>query len=266
MNYINYVNYEIFKEKFEYYFKNYNIKYTERITEDFYIFYQRIITENQKYNLTSITDIDGVIAKHFVDSVIVLNYFDIHCGAKVIDIGTGAGFPGLPLYIMRNDLNITFLDSSAKKIKFIEDTFALIKSEHINSDKIGRLNFICGRAEDTAKSENFRAKYDFAVSRAVARLNILCELAAPLICKDGYYISYKGKNVETEIEEAKNAIDILGLDIAEIQKFNIITNAATETPSEISEENKRVLIKIKKIKNTMPIYPRNFAKITKNPL
>ena len=246
--------YNIFKERFEYYFKNYNIDYTDEITKNFYKYYQRLITENQKYNLTSITDTDEVIVKHFIDSVIVLKYFDIPVGAKIIDIGTGAGFPGLPLYIMRSDLNITFLESSAKKIKFTEDTVI-----SIYNGPDSKLNFICGRVEDTARDNNYRSAYDFAVSRAVAKLNILCELAAPLICIGGYYIAYKGRNAEAEISEANSAMKILGLDIAKTQKFNI--SCETE-----SAENQRVLIKIKKIKQTHQIYPRSYAKIIKSPL
>ena len=244
--------YETFEKKFADYFEKYNIKYTDGIIKSFFIFYERLITENRKYNLTSITHTDEVIVKHFIDSVVILNYVDIPCSAKIIDIGTGAGFPGLPLYIMRNDIDITFLDSSAKKIKFIENTAKLMN--------LSGLNFICGRAEDIAKGEN-RAAYDFAVSRAVAKLNILCELAAPLVRKGGYYIAYKGKNAEAEITEAANAIKILGLEIAAIHKFNIET-----TEDNITEENKRALIIIKKIKNTVSIYPRNYAEIIKNPL
>jgi 16S rRNA (guanine(527)-N(7))-methyltransferase GidB len=254
------LKYEIFEEKFVHYFKSYDIEYTGEIIKNFFGFYQRVITENEKYNLTSITDIDEAIVKHFVDSVIVLKCFEIPYGAKIIDIGTGAGFPGLPLYIMRNDLNITFLDSSAKKIKFIEDTVGLLEFE-----TGGSLDFVCGRAEDIAKDKNFRGTYDFAVSRAVAKLNVLCELAAPLICKGGYYIAYKGKSAENELTEAHNALKILNLQVTELKKFEII-NIKNEAEEIKQEENKRVLIKIKKIKETMPKYPRNFAKIIKNPL
>jgi 16S rRNA (guanine527-N7)-methyltransferase len=245
---MSYINYEIFEEKLIYHFENYNIECNAEAAKNFYGFYRRVITENQKYNLTSVTDADEFILKHFADSVMPLKYFGIFSGAKIIDIGTGAGFPALPMYIVRRDLNITFLDSSAKKINFIKDAVSAVSPAGG-----GKAEFICGRAEDTAKAADFRAAHDFAVSRAVARLNILCELAAPLIRTGGSFISYKSKNAEAEISEAKNAVKILGLEIAGIQKFNI-------------GDAERVLINIKKIKDTDSIYPRSFGKIIKKPL
>ena len=113
------IDYETFEEKFIFSFKKHDIDFDEKIIKDFYIFTNYLLSENEKYNLTSITDIDEIIVKHYIDSVMILKYFDIPENSKIIDIGTGAGFPALPLFIMRPDLQITFLDSSNKKINFI---------------------------------------------------------------------------------------------------------------------------------------------------
>ena len=233
-----------FTQKLAHYFNKYNINFTGETAEKFYLFTEYLISENEKYNLTSIKDIDEIIVKHYIDSVIILKYFNIPENSRIIDVGTGAGFPALPLHIMRNDLQITFLDSSNKKINFIKNSPA------INTNN---LKFLCGRAEDFGKDLNLRETYDFALSRAVAKLNILCELAAPFIKPDGYFIAYKSKNAKDEIRESKNALKTLGLEIADIIEFDL-------------NENGRSLIKIKKTKKISSAYPRNFSEITKNPL
>lgn len=242
------MDYETFAEKFAFYFKAYDIDYNEKIIKDFYVLTDLLLTENEKYNLTAIKDIDGIIVKHYIDSVMILKYFAIPENAKIIDIGTGAGFPALPLYIMRNDLRITFLDSSHKKINFIKHA-----AENIfgNYDKF---IFYCGRAEDFGKKENVRETYDFAVSRAVARLNVLCELAAPFIYPGGYFIAYKSKNTDEEIFESEKAFRELDLTVTETAEFDL------------DGDNKRVLLEIKKLKKTPSKYPRSFSKITKSPL
>jgi len=237
-----------FEEKFIFYFKKHDIDFDEKIIKDFYIFTNYLLSENEKYNLTSITDIDEIIVKHYIDSVMVLKYFDIPENSKLIDVGTGAGFPALPLSIMRTDLKMTFLDGSNKKINFIKSAVDNVSNNFI---------FYCGRAEDFGKKSDVRETYDFAVSRAVARLNILCELTIPFIKPGGFFIAYKSKNVDEEIFEAKNALKILDLTIDEIQEFNLKTE---------NDNNKRVLVKIKKLKKTSPKYPRKFSDITKNPL
>jgi len=279
------IDYKTFKEKFIYYFKQnvgrgdldappYPIPaLDEKIINDFYMFTDYLLCENKKYNLTSITDIDDIIVKHYIDSIMILKYFDIHENLKIIDIGTGAGFPALPLSIMRKDLKITFLDSSNKKINFIKNAPYDNKNNFI---------FYCGRAEDFGRDIKIRETYDFAVSRAVAKLNILCELAAAFINPGGFFIAYKSKNADEEITEAKNALKILDLEIEETAEFNLICNPPSlrDTPFQMGafagdgvpdvpdniNENKRVLIKIKKLKNTSSKYPRKFSDITKNPL
>jgi len=237
-------DHETFKEKFAFYFNKYDIDFDEKILNQFYVFTEYLLSENEKYNLTSIKDTDGIILKHYIDSIIILKYFDIPENSKMIDVGTGAGFPALPLSIMRKDLRITFLDSSNKKINFIQSALA---------DHSDHFTFCCGRAEDFGRDMQIRETYDFAVSRAVAKLNVLCELAAPFIKPDGFFVAYKSKNVQEEIYEAENALKILGLNITDTVEFHL-------------NDSERVLVKIKKVKKISPKYPRNFSDITKNPL
>ena len=276
------IDYKTFEEKFIYYFKAYALDYNEKIIKDFYSFTDFLLSENQKYNLTSIKNIDEIIVKHYIDSVMILKYFDIPENSKIIDIGTGAGFPALPLYIMRKDLQITFLDSSNKKINFIKNAIK------------GDFMFYCGRAEEFGRDINIRETYDFAVSRAVARLNVLCELTAAFIRPGGYFIAYKSINAHDEIAEAKNALKMLELEIEDTVEFDLFvgdgvpdvpdgkppslrdtrippspadSNGASGMPRPTQNgANKRVLIKIKKLKKTSPKYPRNFSDITKTPL
>jgi len=240
------MDFEIFEKKIIYCFQKYEINCNDAIINNFYIFTKQLLSENEKYNLTSLSEIDEIIIKHYIDSVLILKYFEIPKDAKIIDIGTGAGFPALPLYIMRNDLQITFLDSTNKKINFIKNT-----AEQITGNK--KFIYHSGRAEQHGKNPKIRETYDIALMRAVAKLSVLCELAAPYIHPEGFFVAYKGKNAENEIFEAQNAIKILGLKITETAKFDL-------------EDNKRTLIKIQKLNKTPLLYPRQNSEIIKNPL
>jgi len=231
----------MFEQKFTYYFEKYKLEYDERMVRKFNLFADYLMSENLKYNLTAIRDLDGVIVKHFIDSVIILNYLDFPADARIIDIGAGAGFPSVPVAILREDLKITCLDSSAKKINFIENAADLLDLKN--------LDFFCGRAEDL----KVRGFYDFAVSRAVARLNILCELAAPVLKPGGIFCAYKSKSADEELDECKNAFKILGLEFINNIKFKL-------------EDEERAFIIIKKICETPGKYPRNFSQISKSPL
>jgi len=222
------VEFEIFENKMRYYLKKYNINYNDAIINNFYIFTKYLLSENEKYNLTSILQIDEIIVKHYIDSIMILKYFKIQKNAKIIDIGTGAGFPALPLYIMRNDLRITFLDSTAKKINFIKNAAGQINGEP------KEFIYYSGRAEQYGQNPKIRESYDIALMRAVAKLSVLCELGAPYINPEGFFVAYKGKNAENEITEAQNAIKRLDLQITETVKF------------ELENETKRTLIKIQK--------------------
>jgi len=244
-------NYENFEKDFLYRFKDNGIPYFDKndkndknnkIIKKFYNFTKYLLSENEKYNLTAITDTGEIIVKHYIDSVIILKYFDIPEKSKIIDIGTGAGFPALPISIIRNDLNITFIDSSAKKINFLKK-YATTKNYIFYNE----------RAEELGKNKKIRETYDFAVLRAVAKINTICEIASPFLKPGGSLIVYKSKNPEIEISQAKKAMETLNLKIDEIFEFEI-------------EENKRCLIKIKKLKNTPEKYPRNYSEILKSPL
>lgn len=234
-------DYKTFENKFLYWFNKNNIKHTDKNIKEFYDLTNYLLIENEKYNLTAIKNIDEIIIKHYIDSIIIFKYFDIPEKSKIIDIGTGAGFPALPLSIIREDLNITLLDSSEKKINFIKKAF---HDKYI---------YYCGRAEEFGKDKKIRETYDFAVSRAVAKLNILCEISSPFIKPGGFFISYKSKNANEEISKAENILKILNLQIDKISEFEI-------------ENNKRYLIYIKKLKNTPEKYPRNYSDIIKNPI
>ena len=201
----------------------------------FETYYKELIEYNQKVNLTAITDEQEVYIKHFFDSCLAQQY--IPFGAQVVDIGTGAGFPGVPLNIVRNDIDLHLVDSLNKRIIFLNELRAKLNLNY---------NTYHSRAEDFCTNLNYRERFDVAVSRAVAKLNTLSEYCLPLVKVGGKFIAYKSGEIEQEINESLNAIKILGGQIEEIQKFTLPNNMGT-----------RSLVIIKKIKNTPNKYPRN---------
>lgn len=222
-----------------------NLDLTEEQIRNFYDFMNLLIEKNKVMNLTGITEPKEVILKHFIDSLTVLK--DINEIDSVIDVGTGAGFPGIPLKIAKNSLEVTLLDSLNKRINFLNEVI-----ENINLDKIKTIH---GRAEDFGQNAEYREKYDVAVSRAVAPLNILLEYMLPFVKAGGKCICMKGSNCDEEIENAKNAIEILGGKIEKIEKFNLPNS-----------DNNRTILTIKKLKKTSRQYPRKAGIPTKNPL
>lgn len=205
-----------------------------------------LLEYNAHTNLTSITDPEDIAIKHFLDSISVAKFFEIPKTAKVIDVGTGAGFPGLPIKIFRDDINLTLIDSLNKRIKFLNEL-----CEKISVDA----NIIHARAEELSHKENFREKFDIAVSRAVAPLNILAEYCIPYLKNGGYFISLKGSNFEEEIKNSKNTLEVLGAEIQNIKSFELPKNKGF-----------RAIIIIKKIKNISKKYPRSNSQISKKPL
>ncbi len=208
--------------------------------------YAKMLVEwNKKINLTAITEENEIAVKHFADSISVLKYSDIKQGASVIDIGTGAGFPGVPIKIMRDDINLTLLDSLNKRLIFLDE---VCKAVNIKAD------IIHSRAEEGSQKTQYREKYDIALSRAVANLPALCEYCMPYVKTGGAFIAMKGADGENELENAKNAISLLGGKVERTEKLILPDNST------------RIIITIRKIKSTPTKYPRRSVKINKQPL
>lgn len=207
--------------------------------------FREILTEyNKKCNLTSILDKKEVYIKHFLDSIMPEELFPLN--SDVIEIGSGGGFPSIPLKIVRDDLKFTLVESTGKKCTYLEET---VKELELNGVKI--LNI---RAEEGGRMQNLREKFDVAEARAVAALNTLCEYCMPFVKVGGLFIAYKGE-AEKEIEESKNAIEILGGAIEKVYSYELPENCG-----------KRNIIVIKKIKKTPEKYPRGRGLERKKPL
>lgn len=224
-----------------------SIELNEKQVKQFIKFYEMLVEWNKVMNLTGITEYDEVVEKHFVDSLSIVNVVDMNDIHKVIDIGTGAGFPGIPLKIAFPHLEITLLDSLNKRIKFLNAVIDELGLENIHT--------IHGRAEDFAKQEKYREKYDLCVSRAVANLSTLSEYCLPYVAVDGMFVPYKSGDIEEELNNSKKAIQILGGKIENTFKF--------ELPG---TDIGRSFVKIKKVKNTAKKYPRKAGLPSKEPL
>lgn len=222
-----------------------NLNLDDSQIKNFYDFMNLLIEKNKVMNLTGITEPKEVILKHFIDSLTVLKY--INENDNIIDVGTGAGFPGIPLKIAENSLEITLLDSLNKRINFLNEVI-----EKINLNKVKTIH---GRAEDFGQDFKYREKYDVAVSRAVAPLNVLLEYMLPFVKVGGKCICMKGSNCDEEIENSRKAIEILGGKIEEIKKFNLPNS-----------DNNRTILIIKKVQKMSRQYPRKAGIPTKNPL
>ena len=214
--------------------------------ERFNIYMNLVIEWNKKINLTAITDKNEFIIKHFFDSLTLLSCTEIKKGSSIIDIGTGAGFPGVPLKIARPDLNLTLLDSLNKRIVFLSET--VMPSLELSAKTIH------GRAEDYSRTPEYREKYDCSVSRAVANLSALSEYCIPFVKPGGRFISMKGPDIQEELDLSENAIKMLGGKIKDVNKLTLPDNSG------------RSVIIIEKIKSTPDKYPRRGVKINKNPL
>ncbi len=207
----------------------------------FEMYYHLLVKTNETTNLTRITDIDEVYYRHFYDSIILTKYLDLK-HKTILDVGAGAGFPSLPLKIVEPSLQVTIVDSLGKRISFLQDL--------VEALELTNVELIHGRAEEL----NTKNSYDFVVSRAVARFQILAELTLPFVKPGGYLVAYKSIQYEEELAEAKNGIAVLGGEIERVESYSV------------SNEETHVLIFIKKIKPTSPNYPRNFGRMKKQPL
>ena len=205
-----------------------------------------LLRENAKYNLTAITDPAEIRQKHFADSLALLDAYEIPQGAKVLDIGSGAGFPGVPLKIARPDLRLTLLDSTAKKAEFLRKL----------GEELGiALTVLCARAEEAAHDVALRESFDLVTSRAVAALPLLCELCLPFVRVGGVFVAYKGTRARTDVElkAAKRAIGMLG-------------GGEARVISEATAYGERTLVIIRKAANTPEDYPRNYGAMLKKPI
>lgn len=223
------------------------IELSDRQKEQFIQFYEYLVEKNKVMNLTGITEFEEVLTKHFLDSLSCVKAVNINNVKKVIDIGTGAGFPGVPLKIAFPHLETCLLDSLKKRVNFLEESFELLKFENISA--------IHGRAEEFAKNKVYREQYDLCVSRAVSNLATLSEYCLPYVKVGGYFISYKSGKVQEEAEAAAKAVKILGGKVKDIVYFNL-------PDSEIE----RSLVVIEKIKPTPGKYPRKAGTPLKEPL
>ena len=219
-------------------FDKMNISLSQRQIKQFEIYFDFLTVYNEKVNLTSITDRGEVYVKHFLDSVSALSYVEFEKGASLVDIGTGAGFPSVPLKIMRPDLKLTLIDSLNKRIVFLEQ---LLEKLELDAELIHQ------RAEDIKKEQ--REKFDYAVSRAVANLRVLSEYDLPYVKCGGSFIAYKGPDAQKEIEEAEKTIRILGGEINTVYSFDLL------------DEGTRNLVVIKKVAKTPDRFPRPSKKI-----
>lgn len=213
-----------------------------------FIQYKDLMKEwNEKVNLTAITDDKEIVIKHFVDSIKAFEFKNLNSAVKIIDVGTGAGLPGIPIKIMNDNAKVVLLDSLQKRINFLNEVITTLELKDIKT--------VHGRAEDFGTDLNYREKFDVAISRAVANMAVLSEFCLPFVKKNGYFVALKGPAVQEELDEAKKAISTLGGKIEKVIKVDF----------ENSDLDHNLVI-IKKIKNTPKQYPRRAGTVTKKPI
>lgn len=221
------------------------VRFSVEQLDKFYKYMELLLEWNEKINLTAITDEDEIIIKHFIDSLTIVK--DIDKNAKVVDVGTGAGFPGIPLSVVRPDIKMFLVDSLNKRLVFLQEVKEQLKLENIE--------IIHARAEEFGQNKKYRESFDIATSRAVANLATLSEYLIPLVKIKGKCICMKASEIDQEVEDAKNAIKVLGGTIEKIDKFNL-----PET------DIGRTIITITKQKNTPEKYPRKPGTPSKEPI
>lgn len=226
--------------------KPFNIILDDECIDKFDLYARLLIEWNKKFNLTAIIEPDEIVIKHFADSLSIMQYNNFKKGENFIDVGTGAGFPGIPLLIANEGLMGTLLDSTGKKMTFIDEVLKEL-------DLIGG-ETLSARAEECGKNEKYREKYDYSTARAVTNLRDLSEYCLPLVKKNGCFISMKSGNADQEIVEAKKAITTLGGKIEKVYSFNLI------------DKSDRMLIFTKKISQTPTNFPRITSQIMKKPI
>ena len=222
-----------------------NINLTEKQIEQFLKYYEILVETNKVMNLTAITEFDEVIEKHFLDSLSLVRVFDLNRNVKILDLGTGAGFPGIPLKITFPEIDIVLADSLNKRVKFLNEVVETLQLKQVET--------VHGRAEELAKNKKYREQFDLCTSRAVANLSSLSEYCIPFVKEGGRFISYKSGEIEEEVDQAKRAIHVLGGKLDQVYKFDL-------------HEQKRSFVIIEKVKKTPAVYPRKAGTPTKTPL
>ncbi len=233
--------------KFDSQLQNLKIELTETQKQQFDKYYELLVEWNKVMNLTGITEYEEVNEKHFIDSLALVKAVEVHKINSVIDIGTGAGFPGIPLKIAFPHLKVVLLDSLNKRIKFLNAVIEELGLENVET--------LHGRAEDYARKEQYREQFDLCVSRAVANLSTLSEYCLPYVKKGGMFVPYKSGNIDEELKQSEKAIQILGGKLTDTVKF--------ELPG---TEIGRSFVKIKKVKNTGKKFPRKAGLPSKEPI
>lgn len=234
-------------EKLEESLKEWDIVLSEKQIQQFLSYYTLLIEWNKVMNLTTITEFDEVIEKHFIDSLSLIKAVSLDGNQRILDLGTGAGFPGIPLKIAFPDLEIVLLDSLNKRIKFLNEVILQLGLENITA--------IHARAEEFGRKEEYREAFDLCVSRAVANLATLAEYCMPFVKVGGKFIPYKSGKIEEELQDSKKAVSVLGGKIEEVKAFSL-------PDSDIE----RTLVIIKKEKETAKKYPRSAGKPSKEPI
>ncbi len=220
----------------------YGMELSEHQLNQFDVYADLLVEWNHYMNLTGITEPDKIVIKHFIDSLLLTGYFDINRAETVIDVGTGAGFPSVPLLIYKPELKLTLMDSLKKRLTFLEE---VLNKTGLNAKAVHM------RAEDAGRSNIYREAYDLACARAVAPMNVLAEYCLPFVKVGGYFVALKGAN--DDVTSAKNAIEELGGSLIDYVSYKL------------EDENRSIAI-VKKISQTMTKYPRNTKKISSKPL